>query len=197
MLDSTRFSRFLCVPSSLGRLLVASTAILLASLVAACDEEQPQLEELLQRGQDALQRGDVQASLIQAKNVLQRDPNHAEARFLLGNAYLEAGNGKAALEQLERAQKLGFDPIRLLAPKARAYILTGDVISVMGLRVDPDGLTDEDRAFLHAARGYVHVSGKDFEKARAAFDRALNLKPKLELALLGYARCAVPPPQPG
>src|SRR3546814_14412938 len=45
----------------------------------------------LERAQQLFEEGDLPAAGVELKNALQRDPNDAEARFLLGRIHLKLG----------------------------------------------------------------------------------------------------------
>ncbi len=64
--------------------------------------------EHLQRAKSFLQQNQVSAAIIELKNSLQRNPQLAEARFLLGRTYLAQGDYAGAEKELRRALSLGF-----------------------------------------------------------------------------------------
>ena len=85
--------------------LLRSVAVagLLAAGIAAGDV-QPALaitaQEHFERAQGYFERGDLDATIIELKNAIQRDKNNAEARLLLGRAYVQKGRGADAVDQL-------------------------------------------------------------------------------------------------
>ena len=62
---------------------VAGVCVLLAS----CGGDSP--ESLVKSARDYLAKGDYSAAVIQLRNALQKAPNNAEARYLLGTALIE------------------------------------------------------------------------------------------------------------
>ena len=58
----------------------------------------------LQKGQEYLTSGQVNAAVIEFKNAIQIDPNFAEGYYALGLAYLKKGYWGEAAQQLERAR---------------------------------------------------------------------------------------------
>src|SRR3546814_20865342 len=65
----------------------------------------------LERAQQLFEEGDLPAAGVELKNALQRDPNDAEARFLLGRIHLKLGDARSAEKELLRARALGLsDP---------------------------------------------------------------------------------------
>ncbi|HYX65287.1 MAG TPA: tetratricopeptide repeat protein, partial [Burkholderiales bacterium] len=61
-------------------------AIALALAAAACSHDDP--ASLVASAKQYIAKRDFAASIIQLKNALQKDPNNAEARYLLGVASL-------------------------------------------------------------------------------------------------------------
>lgn len=65
-------------------------AALLPAVIAGCGvTDDPQT--LIAKAQDHRQQGNREAAIIELKNALQKQPEHAEARYLLGLAYLDGG----------------------------------------------------------------------------------------------------------
>ena len=58
-----------------------TAAVFLSILIAACGEEKA--ETILSSGKEYMAKGDNKAAIIQFKNVLQKNSNQPEARFLL------------------------------------------------------------------------------------------------------------------
>ena len=85
-------------------------AVLLAStILAACDEvsETGNVDELMQRASERRAAGKIRASIIDLKTILQKSPKNADARLLLGQVYLDIGDGEAAEKEAGQALALG------------------------------------------------------------------------------------------
>lgn len=78
----------------------------LALVLSACDD-QPDVEQLLADAAKHLEAGDLNASIIELKNAVQAEPDNAEARRMLGEAYQMAGDLAGAEKELMRAVELG------------------------------------------------------------------------------------------
>ncbi len=61
------------------------------------------------RARDELAQGDLGTAVIELKNALQKDPDHAEAHALLGQADARLGDYAASAREFQRALKLGLD----------------------------------------------------------------------------------------
>ena len=83
-------------------------------------------EELIQRAKDKQAKGDISGGIIELKNAVQKDPNNAQARFLLGTLYVHAKQGNAAEKELTKARDLGYDQEALKLPLGEALLLVRD-----------------------------------------------------------------------
>src|SRR5258708_29306235 len=63
--------------------------------------------ERLQRARSFRDEGKLQASVIELKNVLQKNPDNAQARLLLGEVYLDLWQSPNAEKGLLKAKQLG------------------------------------------------------------------------------------------
>ena len=76
-------------------------------------------------------KNDNKAAVIQIKNALQKYPELAEGRFLLGKALLESGDPVAAEVELRKAQELNH-PVDQVAPLLmRSRLAQGQVGKVI------------------------------------------------------------------
>lgn len=91
------------VPARVGLL------ALLAVFTVACMPA-PTPDELLTRARQALEAGELNAAVIDAKAVLQQDNSNAEGRSLLGEAYFRQRQLQAAIGELEQSLAARPDP---------------------------------------------------------------------------------------
>jgi len=91
-----------------GRLSRNILLIPLIVIVAACSSGESD-KVLLDRAKDYLESRDINAAALELKNILQKNANHAEARYLLGQISLDLGNMKAAQKEMRRALAAGWD----------------------------------------------------------------------------------------
>src|SRR5574340_885330 len=94
----SHFSRSIA-PLALSLALVFS----MAAPLSGCDRSAHlSVEQHIERAKDFQSKGDTRASILELKNAVQKDPNNAQARWLLGNAYLEMRLGGEAEVQLDK-----------------------------------------------------------------------------------------------
>ena len=95
---------------------------MLAVLMAACGESpEAEAQKFMESAQRSYDAGDFNGAFIELKNALQKRPDNAAARLLLGRIYLDAGDGVSAEKELAHAWELGnrTDDVRLLLTQAR------------------------------------------------------------------------------
>ncbi|OWY29804.1 XrtA/PEP-CTERM system TPR-repeat protein PrsT [Herbaspirillum robiniae] len=163
----------------------ACAVILACSGITACGRFQS-ADSLLSEAKQYQQKGDNAAAEIQLKNALQKDPDNAEARLMLGKIYLDSGNALSADKELRRALGLGTKPELVLPSLARALLIEGQF----------DKLLEETRSLplqgdIAALRGNAYLGLGKSADAKNAFNAALQSDPKLPLALIGMARSAL------
>lgn len=167
---------------------------LAAALLVACgDTGTP--AELIERAEQAMQRGDYRAAMVDLKAALSEQPDLARGRFLLGKAYLEFGEGEAAEKEFKRASDmLGQEPgfrnlvTRALLLQSRYEDIVDQAIGDLTREEDPLGDWPAPiRAELLALRGQAYARLAQPEQARQFFDQALALHPDEPEAKLGLA----------
>src|SRR5690606_30499216 len=96
-------------------------ALAVSLLVAACGRDDP--NAMLGSANDYLAKNDVPAAIIQIKNALQADPNHAEARVMLGQTLLLNRDPVGAETEFRKALDLGVPPERVVPALARSMLM--------------------------------------------------------------------------
>src|SRR6266540_1643655 len=99
---------------------VAALLSMIAVLLIGCTGNSP--EALLASAKELLAKNDSKAAVIQLKNVLQKKPDTAEARFLLGKILLEGDDAAAAERELRKARDLNYPPGEVNPLLARALV---------------------------------------------------------------------------
>lgn len=107
--------------SSKGRIVAALTCLALLSTwpVADSNAATDQSQQFLEDAGRRLERGDINAAVIQLKNALQQDPSNIAARLLLGQIYLRQEAYADAEKELRRAlDRKPSDDVRVLLGRA-------------------------------------------------------------------------------
>ena len=100
-------------------------AVILAGLSIHAKADENSDAEFVQRAKELRDEGMVRGAIVELKNALQKNPDNTEARWILGQIYLEIGDGADAEVQLLRAIKLGIDRERAIIPVGEALLLQG------------------------------------------------------------------------
>lgn len=104
-------------------------AIALIVSLLGCGRGDPQ--HVLAKAQQYREKGDYKAAVIELKNFLQKDGNHAEARYLLGATYHDARDYRLAEQELRRSLDLSYERSKVLPALGRAILMQGEFQRVL------------------------------------------------------------------
>jgi len=168
------------------RLLIAYMAgALLVLLASGCGRSSS--DELIKSAQEYIAKGDSNSAVIQLRNALQKAPDNAEARYLLGTLLAKRGDAAGAVKELRRALELNYPTDQVIPELAKALIGDGDakeLISEFGATAlsNPGA-----QAAFKTTLGQAYLALGKPKEAEAAFSAALALRPDLAEAALGIA----------
>ena len=161
-------------------------ALILSIAVTACQNESA--SDLIRSAREYEAKGDLQAAIIQLKNAVQKQPDNAEARLLLGRASLAAGDAASAEKDLRRALKNGATPDQVDPWLAQAMLETGDpdkVIAEFGQTRLNDPAANAE---LRARVGEAQLKSRKPAEAAESFAEALKSDPNNLRAQLALVR---------
>lgn len=162
------------------------TAGLIAALLSGCSSKNP--ETMIASAKEFLGKKDNKSAIIQLKNALQKAPDNAEARFLLGQAQLDTKEIQGAEKELRRAMDLNYAPDSVIPLLARALLEMGEFKKIAD-ELGSKPLTSPDaKAAFASTLGRAQLAMQKPEEAQKQFDAALALKPGHAGATLGIAR---------
>ena len=154
-------------------------------LLAACGSDSP--EPLIKSARDYLSKDDSNAAIIQLRNALQKAPNNAEARYLLGTALAARRDPASAVKELRRALDLGYPPEQTLPALAQALIDDGDAKELVAEFGGKTLRNPDAEANFKTIIGNAWLSLGKTKEAGGAFAAALAAKPDFPDASLGVA----------
>ena len=138
-----------------------------------------------------LEKGDLRSATIELKNALQKDPNDATTRLLLGRLYLRVGNGAAAEKEIRTAIDLGADAALWRLDFVEALIAQAKFDEALQRLDAATDLPDEEQVRALILRGDAALGQNEPTEARARYEEALAADPKSEKAGLGLLRVAL------
>jgi putative PEP-CTERM system TPR-repeat lipoprotein len=154
-------------------------------LLASCGRDSPEL--LIKSARDYLAQGDSNAAVIQLRNALQKSPNNAEARYLLGTVLTARRDPAGAVKELRMALQLGYPLEQTLPALARALIDDGDAKQLVSEFGSTNLSSADAQAAFKTIIGNAQLSLGKPKEAESAFAAALAAKTDFAGALLGVA----------
>ncbi|MGE4431973.1 MAG: tetratricopeptide repeat protein [Sphingobium sp.] len=141
----------------------------------------------MQRGQEAIRRGDPRAARVELMNAIKADPKLAEARVLQARALLMLGDGRGGQGELDRAQALGAKPGTIRHLRAHAALLQGQYEEALAQATAADA-DPREAAFRARIEGQALQALGRYEGAAKAFAHARDLAPKDPMVRADLAR---------
>jgi putative PEP-CTERM system TPR-repeat lipoprotein len=165
--------------------------LLAIAFLTGCDEGSSLTpEEHILRAKEYQDKREINAAIIELKNALQKAPDNAQARWLLGKVYVEVGDGSAAEKELRRALKFGLTPQAAAIPLTRAALLQEKFQDIADDSTSYPDLSQDEQAELLALRGNAYFGLHELEKAEKLYNLALSIRSDSSEANLGKARIA-------
>ncbi len=160
--------------------------LLVALAVASCGGEKP--DAMLASARDYLAKNDPKAAVIQLKNALQKNPDLAEGRLLLGQALLRTGDAVGAETELRKALALQHPKEAVVPVLAQALMAQRQAKKL----VDEFGSTELSQpaaqATLKTSLASAHAAMGKPALAEEALKAALAADPAYGPAVLQQAK---------
>jgi cellulose synthase operon protein C len=145
-------------------------------------------EASIAAAKEHLVKGDQKAAIIEIKNALQKAPESAEARYMLGSALLESGDAAAAEVELRKALEFKAPQDDVVPKLAKALLMTRQFKKVTDSFADVKLVSPAAIADLQTYLATAFAAQEMTDKAAAALAVALAANPNHELALVTQAR---------
>ena len=104
-------------------------------------------QEHIQRAKDFEDGGNLRGSVVELKNAVQKNPDSAQARFLLGQVYLKLKLGAEAEKELSRAVQLGVSRDNAMPFLAESLLLMSEYQRLLD-EIQPDNQASPARQAL-------------------------------------------------
>ena len=134
--------------------------------------------------------GTFRPALEHIQNVLTIDPDNTEAALILAHFYLLAQKHEQAITESRRVLKRDRTNLEAWCVVCRACAFTGAAQEALEKWCPIIDQLDPNSAEGHTTRGIVYAQLKDYEKALAEFEHALQLNPPFVERVLTYQNLA-------
>src|SRR5688572_10133961 len=156
----------------------ALSMIALAALTAGCGLSGSDPQTLIAQAQEYRAKNNHKAAIIELKNVLQKNANHAEARYLLGMSYYDSRDYRAAEQELRRALELSYERSKVMPVLARTMLILGDFQKVLDQVAVDEQSSDAAQAEALTLRARALIGLRQVDKARVSVEQALAKQPE-------------------
>ncbi len=164
------------------------TPLLLASVLALAACGQRAEGERLAKARAHIEKNEATEATIEIKNVLQKNPGSAEARFMLGSLLNNARQPADAEAELVRALEAGHDPDPVMPMLARTLLEQKKHKLLVDKYGNVELKSNDAAAELKTWVGTAHMNMDALGPAEAAAEGALKRVPGLLPALVLRAR---------
>lgn len=126
-----------------------------------------------EKAKSYVEKGDINAAVIELKNAIRTDGNNVDARYQLAMIYLAQGNPQGAEKELRSAMSRGYDEAEIIPTLANVMIMQGknrELIEEFGDKT----LEGSAQAILAVRRGQAHLVLQHSDKVRAELEMAKN-----------------------
>jgi putative PEP-CTERM system TPR-repeat lipoprotein len=161
-------------------------ALMLLTALTACGQRSEQ--DLLAAAQQRMEQKDGAGAVIELKNLLQKNPDNAQGRHLLGKALLQAGDLAGAEIELRRAWELGAPRDELAPLLAQTLLNSGQSRKLISEFADQSLADPAAMSMLLQHLSMAYLAQGNLTEAKAAAVRALQLTPEAESAVIVSAR---------
>jgi len=158
----------------------------IAVFTVACGGPEARKQKSLEASEAFLAENNLDKARVELRNVLQIDPNDAEARYLSGVVAERLQNTRQAAAHYRGALDVAPDHEKARAGLAKIYVGAG--LPADAIKIIDEGYSEEKpSAELLAVRGAARAQLGDSEAAYEDARRALELEPDNERAIALYA----------
>jgi putative PEP-CTERM system TPR-repeat lipoprotein len=142
-------------------------------------------DDRLDRAEGAIEQGAYRAAIIDAKDVLLKEPDNIRGRLILGRASLQVGDGAAAEKEFRRAIELGTPASEVILDVAESLAQQGKYQQLIDdMQIDPSMQSDVQLRLtqLHAD---AYLGLNKALAARELYTAVLAIEPENVAAKLG------------
>ncbi len=145
-------------------------------LLFACQGDDEKIAGFVESGAAYVEEGALEEAVIEYRNVLQIDPNHAAAHYALAKAYIDLKQGREAYWELSESVRLDPSNVEARLSLGGIALLAGDVELALEqaehvIDIDPG------RGNAHVLNGQALERLKRVEEAERSYRLAIEADP--------------------
>jgi tetratricopeptide (TPR) repeat protein len=156
------------------RFVRAASVVLTAASLLACQSDQDKISQHLTRGKQYSDTEKWAEAIIEYKNVLQVDPNHADAHWELSQAYLKSDKPREGFWELRETIRLDPKNHDAKLQFAQISIYAGELEEALA-RANEVIEEDGTRSDAYIVKAQVHEQLKQLDEAKAAYAKSVEI----------------------
>jgi tetratricopeptide (TPR) repeat protein len=156
------------------RFVRAASVVLTAASLLACQSDQDKISQHLTRGKQYSDTEKWAEAIIEYKNVLQVDPNHADAHWELSQAYLKSDKPREGFWELRETIRLDPKNHDAKLQFAQISIYAGELEEALA-RANEVIEEDGTRSDAYIVKAQAHEQLKQLDEAKAAYAKSVEI----------------------
>ena len=172
--------------------LAIALAFAASATLSGCDRTASLTEqEHIERAKDFEDKGNPRGSVLELKNAIQKNPDSAQARLLLGQIYLKLDMGAEAEKELTQAVKLGVNRESIKPHLGEALLLMGEYARVLDEIQAGDQTSPLNHARILQIRADAMRRQGSLKEACNLYQQSLGISADNPATYWGLAQCAL------
>ena len=164
---------------------------LILVLLAGCDSG-PDVNQRLANAEEHIKQQKYRKAIIELKNILRKEPKHIVARHLMGDVYLELGDGDLAEKEFLRFAEYGGENKEIFLRLPRAWLLQHKYQKILYKFPKNRKISNKElQAKISVLRGMSFLGLEKLKQAEEEFKYAIDTNDQNIDAKLGMAKIAL------
>jgi len=159
--------------------------LLISFVVVSCSSETP--EQQIEKARTLFDQRQYRSAVIELKKLLKNDEKNVTARKLLGNIYLELGDGLSSEKEFLKFISYGGSEAEVSMVLAQSLLLAGQHEKLVKKFTSDQFEEPEKKAAIASYLGEAYLGLRKYKQAKKSFEHALQFKPDYRAAELGLA----------